>query len=247
MDKIKYLPLLLFLIASQTNAALIDRGSGLLYDNVLDITWLQDANYAKTSGYDSDGKMFKNNADQWVDDLVYYDTVRDIEYDDWRLPTNLENDLPFHFGWWVSGGTIDPNPTVGPHTELSYMYYINLGLNGYLNSSNINNFGIHGDHTFGGQTDVGLINNLQGGEYWLGFNMADVSNHYDKQPFTLNTNTGNHNVRSSDPLFVWAVRDGDVTPVPEPSILTLMFTGILGLGFASRRKSSNQYSCLVLA
>ena len=33
------------------NAALYDRGNGLIYDDVLDITWLQDANYAKTSGY----------------------------------------------------------------------------------------------------------------------------------------------------------------------------------------------------
>ena len=29
-------------------AALVDRGNGLLYDNVLNLTWLQDANYAKT-------------------------------------------------------------------------------------------------------------------------------------------------------------------------------------------------------
>lgn len=32
-------------------AGLIDRGGGLIYDDVLDITWLQDANYALTSGY----------------------------------------------------------------------------------------------------------------------------------------------------------------------------------------------------
>lgn len=38
-------------------AALHGRGGGLLYDDVLDVTWLQDANYAKTSGYDADGWM----------------------------------------------------------------------------------------------------------------------------------------------------------------------------------------------
>ena len=27
------------------------------YDTVLDITWLADANYVQTSGYDADGKM----------------------------------------------------------------------------------------------------------------------------------------------------------------------------------------------
>jgi hypothetical protein len=31
-------------------AILWDRGGGLVYDDYLDITWLQDPNYAKTSG-----------------------------------------------------------------------------------------------------------------------------------------------------------------------------------------------------
>lgn len=39
-------------------AGLIDRGNGLLYEDVLDITCLQDANYAQTSGYDDDGYMY---------------------------------------------------------------------------------------------------------------------------------------------------------------------------------------------
>jgi len=38
-------------------ASLVDRGNGLLYDNVLNVTWLQDANYAKTSGYSATGVM----------------------------------------------------------------------------------------------------------------------------------------------------------------------------------------------
>ena len=32
------------------------------YDTVLDITWLADANYAQTSGYDADGRMTWSNA-----------------------------------------------------------------------------------------------------------------------------------------------------------------------------------------
>ena len=36
----------LSLITLSANAALYDRGNGLIYDDVLDITWLQDANYA---------------------------------------------------------------------------------------------------------------------------------------------------------------------------------------------------------
>ena len=42
-------------------AALFDHGNGLIYDDVLDITWLQDANYEQTSSNDADGRM------NWVD------------------------------------------------------------------------------------------------------------------------------------------------------------------------------------
>lgn len=47
-------------------AALIDRSGGMLYDDVLNITWLQDANYAKTSGYDADGKSSWAAANTWA-------------------------------------------------------------------------------------------------------------------------------------------------------------------------------------
>ena len=86
------------------NAALYDRGNGLIYDDVLDITWLQDANYAQTSGYaasnaigvphsistniQADGRMGWNAASTWAAQLEYGG------YDDWRLPSaNLINCL----------------------------------------------------------------------------------------------------------------------------------------------------------
>lgn len=68
-------------ISGAGQAALHDRGGGLIYDDVLDITWLQDANYAKTSGYDSDGMMSWSQAMQWEEQLSYGG------FDDWRLPT----------------------------------------------------------------------------------------------------------------------------------------------------------------
>jgi hypothetical protein len=49
--------LLVFAFSTIASATLWDRGGGLIYDDFLKITWLQDANYAKTSGYDSDGIM----------------------------------------------------------------------------------------------------------------------------------------------------------------------------------------------
>ena len=68
-------------------AALIDRGNGLIYDDDLDITWLQDANYAKTSGYTdtistffADGRMSWAQAQTWVNQLEF------AGFTNWRLP-----------------------------------------------------------------------------------------------------------------------------------------------------------------
>jgi hypothetical protein len=58
-------------ISASVNAALVDRGVGMIYDTVLDITWLQDANYAQTSGYDSDARMRWNDAVSWANQLEY--------------------------------------------------------------------------------------------------------------------------------------------------------------------------------
>lgn len=48
-----------FIVASAlpgaVQAALHDRAEGFIYDDALDVPWLQDANYAKTSGDDADG------------------------------------------------------------------------------------------------------------------------------------------------------------------------------------------------
>jgi hypothetical protein len=59
---------------------LIDRGYGLLYDVERNITWLQDANYAKSVGRSPDGQLTWNDAMAWVAGLSY----RGIK--GWRLP-----------------------------------------------------------------------------------------------------------------------------------------------------------------
>src|SRR5678815_2771735 len=86
MGKIKTTAVLLMgvmsLAASQSaQAALIDRGNGLIYDTVLNITWMQDVALAQTLGADSDGLFDWSGANAWAQQLVYGG------YDDWRLPT----------------------------------------------------------------------------------------------------------------------------------------------------------------
>jgi hypothetical protein len=128
------------LVAALSHASLIDRGGGLIYDDTLDITWLQDTNYALTSGA-NDGKMIWYEANDWVTGLSYYDEVRDVTYDDWRLPTvspvdgnsfdyTYSGDGATDRGWaltttdGLNGGWQDSNDT--PVSELGYMFYVNL-------------------------------------------------------------------------------------------------------------------------
>ena len=52
-------------------ASLVNRGGGLIYDTALNITWLQDANFAKSSAYSVDGLMTWADAMSWVSNLNY--------------------------------------------------------------------------------------------------------------------------------------------------------------------------------
>ena len=110
-------------------ATLVDRGGGLIYDTDLNVTWLADANYARTSGYadtlygsGSDGRMTWSQAEAWVAHLVYHDPVRNLDLKGWRLPTTLQPDPTCSvqsgsdsFGYHCTG------------SELGHLFYKELG------------------------------------------------------------------------------------------------------------------------
>jgi hypothetical protein len=123
-------------------AALIDRGNGMIYDEVLNITWLQDANYAQTqyetnSGEpglegDADGRMTWNAAQSWADNLIYNG------YDDWRLPS-ISSIIPgtselAHL-WTVTLGNSSLLTLADPFSHLQSSQYW-LGTGGSFDASN---------------------------------------------------------------------------------------------------------------
>jgi hypothetical protein len=71
------------LSGAPARADLINLGNGMIYDTLQDLTWLQDARYAQTSGVDSDGKLPFAEAVAWAASLEF-DGI-----DDWRLPRFL--------------------------------------------------------------------------------------------------------------------------------------------------------------
>ncbi len=128
----------LLLTSLTTHAALIGRleatpGAGdyqAYYDDVADLTWLADANYAQTSGYDADGQMTWDESMAWVADLSVGGTK------DWRLPETLQPDPSCS----VSSGGSEGYYCDG--SEMGNLFYIALGntlsgLKDYESFSNI--------------------------------------------------------------------------------------------------------------
>ena len=79
-------PLSILLFSMNVSAVLLDRRGGMIYDTDLNITWLKDANYAQTSGYDADGMMTWFSAKSWAENLVYSGD------DDWRPPSSTHQE-----------------------------------------------------------------------------------------------------------------------------------------------------------
>ena len=201
--------LLIFGYGGETQAALHNRGGGMIYDDVLDITWLWDANYAKTSGYDSDGLMNWYEAMAWVEQLNYGG------YNDWRLPSalNKEGLAPDALG---CSSLVDC-----PDSELGYMFHVNYG------------FGVDNPVTSADKipaapssppykliNNMGLFTNVMAFHYWFGTEHAVYTTNawffwFDDVGYPIYLPKDMNEVgQRPQPRYAWAVRDGDVEPVP---------------------------------
>ena len=224
----------LLLLSFNASAALYDRGNGLIYDDVLDITWLQDANYVDTSGYGADvggqismlaqGYMDWHTAKIWAAQLSYGG------YDNWRLPSaNLINEEdPCHS--YIGGCDFGYNST----GEMGHMLINNLGNTG-LNPYPYNFSFI--DATSGVITS---FLNLWGDEhYWLDEEFTHSTSEYDEVKAWIYSISGNGQGIKFKHLssFGWAVHDGDIgaSPVPLPAGIYLFLSGLVGLGLLRGR------------
>lgn len=206
--------------SSNANAALIERLGGLAYyDDVANLTWLADANYAQTSGYDADGRMTWDQASTWAAGL----NIGGV--DGWRLANTVDvgNDGVTYTDVYQG---VDSGYNITAHSELSNMFYNVLGNTAYYDTSGTSLRGY-------GLSNTGPFSNLQSSYYWSATEYAYDTN--DAWYFFMDGGFQTHSSKPSN-FYAWAVQSGDISAVPVPAATWLFASGLIGLIGLARRK-----------
>jgi len=217
MKSLKIAAVVITLVVSTgANAALLGRLAATeggtdyqaYYDDVADLTWLADANYAQTSNYAGAspvGRMSWQAANEWVANL----TVGDVG--GWRLADTLQPDASCSI---QRSGISNGRNCTG--SEMGNLFYNTLG------------------NSQGSSGNTGPFSNIQSKFYW---SATALDANTDINAWAFNMGTGIQGYSKMDKSFyAWAVQSGDISAVPVPAAVWLFGSGLIGLAGIARRK-----------
>lgn len=253
-----------FIFSQSANAGLIDRGNGMIYDDVLDITWLKNANLFASqysAGTVNDIIAHYNaNCDTTTGTGCYDNYGASTDYDivasDFLASGKMEWQAAMAWADWLSFGgysdwrlaSIDPTDTSCSNGSGSNNYGFDcIGINNELNhlfnvSLGLEGINNSGWHYTAEDTPIsnGVFENLMSYRYWSAEESAPNSTDAAR---TSNIFYGTQGATRKDvPLYGWAVRDGDVAdqqggvPVPEPSTVALFGFSVLCVALRRRNQ-----------
>lgn len=184
MKKLGFATFVACFISTTALGALHDRGGGFIYDDVQDLTWVQNVSLSGLQDWPSNMV--------WAENLALYDSVRDVTWDDWRLPnSDVDGDEVVS-----TCSILDPEPCLD--NELGYIsssqgYLINqespgpfTGWGGAIGTSFVSSTTKYFPPPEDFYRVYGYANWISGGVVFFAF---------------------------SDLTWGWAVRDGDVAAV----------------------------------
>jgi len=243
---------------SSANAALFDRGNGLIYDNVLDITWLQTPTLAATNTFgvsginngttdlDENGHPYAAGTMTWNKGFEWIAAMNAANYkgfSNWRMPkAGPVNGVSLNYTISYDGSTDRGFNNEHTTNELSHLFYATLGNIGQCSTANATGSDpdtcIKNEYGKWGLQKTGPFVDFTVGRY---FTSAHDTRPDEERAFDLESDGRIGTGATQGPKFVWAVISGDVarlTAVPVPAAAWLLGSGIFGLAAVARRKKT---------
>ena len=192
------------------------------YDDVLDITWLADANFARTSGHDADGMMDWPTATAWVENLDYFGITG------WRLPALAPLNGSSYNHTFSNNGTTDVGFGIrGTQSELAHLYYVTLGNKGLCKPDDADPGSCVVQSGWGLKNAGPFVNVGAIAGHWTGAESMCPCGSLKTWLIDM-TNGRQGQLLGSNLQGAWAVRDGDVAPTGDLASLTLKTSVVSG-------------------